>query len=161
MFEMPSPKSRPSLTNAIGWKPRTPASHGSRPEYEVSMWPLNMRLGPPPSPGQVPSTLARPSSTCCHCTCRPISANVSRISSAIACSSPVKLGVAIACDAQSTRRSSLIAIAAVIGDARLNERGAERDESLRQRNGPPERAVSDVTTVPVAYRLSAADTRRR
>ena len=59
-------------TNASGWKPRTPASHGSRPEYDVSMWPLNMRLCPPPAPGHVPSTLARPSSTCCHCTCRPM-----------------------------------------------------------------------------------------
>ena len=56
------------------------------------MWPLNIRLGPPPEPSRMPSTLARPSSTCCHCTCRPISRNVSRMSSAIACSSPVKLG---------------------------------------------------------------------
>src|SRR5688500_3076901 len=64
-----------------------------------------MRLGPPPVPGRVPSTFARPSSTCCHCTWSPMSRNVSRISSAIASSEPVKLGVAIARDAHSTRRS--------------------------------------------------------
>ena len=27
-----------------------PASHGSRPEYEVSMWPLNISVLPPPVP---------------------------------------------------------------------------------------------------------------
>ena len=32
MFEIPSPNRRPSLTNAFGWKPATPASHGSWPE---------------------------------------------------------------------------------------------------------------------------------
>ena len=48
-------------------------SHGSRPEYEVSMCPLNISDGPPPVPLQVASAFARPSSTCCHCTCRPAS----------------------------------------------------------------------------------------
>ena len=51
MFEIPRPYSRPSSTNALGWKPGTCASQGSRPEYDVSMCPLNMRLGPPPAPG--------------------------------------------------------------------------------------------------------------
>src|SRR5438034_3227602 len=64
-----------------------------------------MRLGPPPTPARVPRTLARPSSTGRHCTWRPMSANVSRTSSAIACSDPVKLGVATARLAQSTSRS--------------------------------------------------------
>src|SRR6188508_1593675 len=105
MFEIPSPYSRPSSTNALGWKPGTCASHGSRPEYEVSMCPLNMRLGPPPEPARVPRTFARPSSTCCHCTCSPRPRNVSRTSSAIASSEPVKLGVPIAREAHSTRRS--------------------------------------------------------
>src|SRR5262245_50925927 len=105
MFEIPRPYSRPSSTKALGWKPGTCASHGSLPEYDVSMCPLNMRLGPPPVPARVPSTLARPSSTCCHCTWRRMATNVSRISSAIASSDPVKLGVPMARDAHSTRRS--------------------------------------------------------
>src|SRR6476620_10852576 len=112
MFEIPSPYSRPSSTNALGWKPGTCASHGSRPEYEVSMWPLNMRLEPPPTPARVPRTFARPSSTCCHCTWRPMPWKVSRINSAIASSEPVKLGVPMARDAQSTRRSRSMRISA-------------------------------------------------
>ena len=40
------------------------------------MCPLNISAGPPPAPASVPSTFARPSSTCCHCTCRPSSSNV-------------------------------------------------------------------------------------
>ena len=43
MFEMPSPYRRPSPSKACGWKPGTPRSHGSCPEYDVSMWPLNIR----------------------------------------------------------------------------------------------------------------------
>ncbi len=105
MFEMPSPYSRPSRSNGCGWKPGTDRSHGSRPEYDVSMWPLNIRLFPPPAPARVASTFARPSSTCCHCTCRPIASSVCAISSAIACSSPVKLGVPIAVLAHSTSLS--------------------------------------------------------
>src|SRR5918998_4100128 len=69
------------------------------------MWPLNIRLGPPPAPGRVPSTLARPGSSSCHWTCRHMSANVCATSSAIACSEPVKLGVSIARDAHSTSRA--------------------------------------------------------
>src|SRR3977135_4114521 len=71
MFEMPSPYSRPFWTTACGWKPGTSFSHGSRPEYDVSMWPLNISVLPPPVPCHVPSAFARPSSTCCHCPCRP------------------------------------------------------------------------------------------
>src|SRR5919106_6800015 len=105
MFEIPSPYNRPSSTNAFGWNPGTCASHASRPEYEVSRCPLNMRLGPPPTPGRVPSTFARSSSTCSHCTWRPMSASVCATSSAIACSEPVKLGVPMAVLAHSTSRS--------------------------------------------------------
>src|SRR6476646_10048707 len=76
------------------------------------MCPLNMRLAPPPAPLSVPRTFARPSSTCCHCTCRPIPRNVSRMSSAIASSEPVKLGMPIACEAQSTSRSRSMKISA-------------------------------------------------
>ena len=52
-----------------------PASHGSRPEYDVSRSPLNISVGPPPVPGRVARTLARPSSTCCHCTASPSSSH--------------------------------------------------------------------------------------
>ena len=42
---------RPSRSNPCGWKPGIPASQGSRPEYDVSMCPLNISVGPPPVPG--------------------------------------------------------------------------------------------------------------
>ena len=64
---------RPSRSNPCGWKPGMPASQGSRPEYDVSMCPLNISVGPPPVPARVASTFARPSSTCCHCTASPSS----------------------------------------------------------------------------------------
>src|SRR5438132_529151 len=91
MFEIPSPYSRPSRSKACGWKPGTFRSHGSRPEYDVSMCPLNMSVGPPPAPCHVPSALARLSSTCCHCTASPSGSYSETISSAMLCSSPVKL----------------------------------------------------------------------
>ena len=73
------------------------------------MCPLNIRLGPPPvaRPGAEHVRAAVLDLLPLHLqahrrrTCRAIS-------SAIACSSPVKLGVAIACEAHSTSRSSLI-----------------------------------------------------
>src|SRR5439155_18887296 len=116
MFETPSPYSRPSSTNGLGWNPGTCRSHGSRPLYDVSMCPLNIRAGASPDPASVPSTFARPSSTCCHWTASPISVSVSAISSAIACSSPVKLGTEIAASAKSTSRCSSTAplIASVV-----------------------------------------------
>src|SRR5216684_3480274 len=40
-----------------------PASQGSRPEYEVSMCPLNMSDFPPPAPSHTPTTLGRSAST--------------------------------------------------------------------------------------------------
>src|SRR5688500_10190324 len=105
MFEIPSPNRCPSSTNGVGWKPATPRSHGSRPEYDVSMCPFSISVGPPPVPLHVPSTFARPSSTCCHCTVRPSCSSSWRISAAIASSLPVKLGVAIIRLAVSTSRS--------------------------------------------------------
>src|SRR3954451_4829695 len=91
------------------------------------MWPLNIRLGPPPAPSSVASTLARLSSTCCHCTRSPSAASVSRISSAIACSSPVKLGVAIIRLAVSTKRSRSIASAPISADVRQDVLGEGAD----------------------------------
>src|SRR5579859_3643419 len=68
------------------------------------MCPLNISVCPPPEPAYVPNTFARPSSTCCHWTAVSISVRVSAISSAMACSSPVKLGTEIAAWAKSTSR---------------------------------------------------------
>src|SRR5919201_493024 len=99
---------RPSWTNPCGWNPRTPASHGSRPEYEVSICPLNINAGPPPAPSQSPTTLGRPSSTSCHCTWRPMSASSSRTRSPIACSSPVGLEIDTSSTASCTSRSASI-----------------------------------------------------
>src|SRR5919204_5687672 len=106
MFEIPSPYTRPSRTNPCGWKPRMPASHGSRPEYEVSICPLNISDLPPPVPSPTPTTLGRPSSTSCHCTCNPMPSSSARIRSPIACSSPVGLGMETRSTASSTRRSA-------------------------------------------------------
>src|SRR5919198_1666792 len=83
-----------------------PASHGSRPEYDVSMCPLNITDLPPPAPSQSPTTLGRPSSTSCHCTCSPIPSSSARTRSPIACSSPVGLGIETRSTASSTRRSA-------------------------------------------------------
>src|SRR5947208_6415955 len=108
MFEMPRPYTRPSCTKPAGWKPRIPASHGSCPEYDVSMWPLNMSDLPPPAPSQTPTTFGRPSSTSCHCTCSPMSASSSRTRSPIACSSPVGLATETRSTASATSRSASI-----------------------------------------------------
>src|SRR5438067_2028790 len=47
-----------------------PVRNGSSPVFDVSMWPLNIRLRPSPAPSQRPITLARPSSTSRHVTLR-------------------------------------------------------------------------------------------
>ncbi len=47
MFEIPRPNRYSPSTRASGRKPR-PASQGSRPEYDVSMCPLNISVLPPP-----------------------------------------------------------------------------------------------------------------
>src|SRR5918999_2414642 len=96
---------RPSRTKPLGWKPGMPASHASLPEYDVSMCPLNISVGPPPTPARVARTFARPSSTCCHCTARPSSSHCPAIHAAIASSEPVRLGIATAASASATRRS--------------------------------------------------------
>src|SRR5438874_4925095 len=106
MFEIPRPYTRPSCTNPSGWKPRISASQGSRPEYEVSMCPLNIRDLPPPAPSQRPTTLGRPASTSCHCTCSPMSSSSSLTRSPIACSSPVGLGTETRSPASRTSRSA-------------------------------------------------------
>src|ERR671935_503319 len=98
---------RPSRSNPCGWKPGMPASQGSRPEYEVSMWPLNISDLPPPAPSQRPTTFGRPASTSCHCTWRPMSSSSSRTRSPIACSSPVGLGTDTRSAASWTSRSAL------------------------------------------------------
>ena len=64
----------------FGRSRRMSRSHGSSPEYDVSRCPLNISVGPPPSPGQVPTTFARPSSTCCHITWSPSSSSSRAIS---------------------------------------------------------------------------------
>src|SRR5712671_752022 len=71
----------------------SPVRKGSRPVLEVSIWPLNIRLFPLPVPSQSPTTFARPSSTSCHDTARPISSNVLRMYRPISNSSPVALGM--------------------------------------------------------------------
>src|SRR6266550_5065833 len=108
MFEIPRPYTRPSCTNPSGWKPRTPASHGSRPEYDVSMCPLNMSDLPPPAPSQTPTTFGRPASTSCHCTCSPMSSSSFWTRSPISCSSPVGLAIETRSTARRTRRSASI-----------------------------------------------------
>src|SRR5438093_11727359 len=105
MFEIPSPTTDPAPTSAFGLKP-FPCNHGSRPEYEVSMCPLNIRLGPPPEPSQSPTTFGRSSSTCCHCTCSPMRSSSSRTRTPIACSSPVGLGIETRSTARETSLSS-------------------------------------------------------
>jgi hypothetical protein len=70
------------------------------------MWPLNIKLRPPPEPSQMPTTLGRSSSTSCQVTDRPMSSNRSRTCSAIACSLPVGLGTSTSPQAVSTRRRS-------------------------------------------------------
>src|SRR5437870_2699781 len=85
-----------------------PASHGSRPEYDVSMWPLHMSDFPPPVPSSRPMMFGRPSSTSCHCTWSPMSASSSRTRSPIACSFPVGLGTDTRSTASATSRSASI-----------------------------------------------------
>src|SRR5207249_7903586 len=100
--------SRASWTMPSGWKPRIPASHDSRPEYEVSRCPLNMSDLPPPAPSQSPTTFGLPVSTSCHCTWSPMSSSSSRTRSPTACSLPVGLGIETRSTARLTSRSASI-----------------------------------------------------
>src|SRR5215471_16319274 len=120
------------------------------------MCPLSIRLGPPPVPSRIPSTFARPSSTCCHCTRSPRSPNVSAMSSAIACSEPVKLGVAIALLAHSTSRSR--STASSVTDVRQHFL-AEESDLLVPRLAPE--LEHDVRAARVAVLLDRGDAVRR
>src|SRR5882762_1868263 len=77
---------------AFGLYP-SPVRKVSRPVLEVSIWPLNSRLFPLPVPSQSPTTFARPSSTSCQDTARPICSSVLRMYRTISNSSPVALGM--------------------------------------------------------------------
>src|SRR5207302_2996138 len=70
------------------------------------MCPLNIRLDPPPEPSHSPTTFGRSSSTCCHCTWRPIRSSSSRMRSPISCSSPVGLEIETRSTARETSRPS-------------------------------------------------------
>src|SRR5229473_4053367 len=72
-----------------------PVRNSSRPVFEVSIWPLNIKFFPPPEPVHRPTTLARPSSTSCQVTFKPICPSAPRMYSAICSSSPVGLGILI------------------------------------------------------------------
>src|SRR6266853_1313372 len=72
-----------------------PARNSSRPVFDVSMWPLNIRFFPPPEPVHRPTTLARPSSTSCQVTFRSVFPRALLMYSAICSSSPVGLGILI------------------------------------------------------------------
>src|SRR5579872_2455248 len=82
----------PSLITALGLYP-IPVRKSSWPVLEVSMWPLNMRQRPLPAPSHLATTLARPSSTSCHVTSRPMDSQAVCMCSAIFTSSPVGLGM--------------------------------------------------------------------
>src|SRR5712672_999493 len=77
---------------ALGLYP-SPVRKVSRPVFEVSIWPLNIKLFPLPVPSQSPTTFARPSSTSCQDTAIPISSSVLRMYRPISNSSPVALGM--------------------------------------------------------------------
>src|SRR5882724_3852947 len=87
-----------------------PVRKSSRPVFEVSMWPLNIRFFPPPQPVQRPITLARPSSTSCHVTVSPSCCSTHCMYCAISSSSPVGLGMLITSQHIATISSSLISV---------------------------------------------------
>src|SRR5260370_12462722 len=70
-----------------------PVRNSSRPVFDVSIWPLNIRFFPPPEPVHRPTTLARPSSTSCQVTFKRSCPSAPRMYSAICCSSPVGLAM--------------------------------------------------------------------
>jgi hypothetical protein len=144
---------RPSWTKPSGWKPRIPLSQGSCPEYDVSMCPLNMSdLPPPVAVSQRPTTFGRPSSTSCHCTCRPMSSSSSRTRSPIACSSPVGLEIETRSTARRTRRSA--STPATVSSALT---GAVYEPAPRRRRGPvPPYAKISVVQSPFCSRTSCA-----
>ena len=70
------------------------------------MWPLNIRLRPRPAPCQRPITLARPSSTSCHVTARPIAPRPRACTRPCRSSSPVGLGMLMTSQPMATISSS-------------------------------------------------------
>src|SRR6266852_9640121 len=70
-----------------------PVRNSSRPVFDVSIWPLNIRFFPPPEPVHRPTTLARPSSTSCQVTFKQSCPSAPRMYSAICSSSPVGLAM--------------------------------------------------------------------
>ena len=107
--------------------PRTPTSHGSLPDVgRVHVTVEHEGLSAAgafadteyvarPLETRVPCRSCTGSSTCCHCTARPISRKVSAMNRAISPSLPVKLGIATASLAQATSRSE--------SDADVRQRG--------------------------------------
>src|SRR3984885_13513380 len=95
----------PSLITAFGLYP-IPVRKSSCPVFDVSMWPLNMRQRPLLAPSQRATTLARPSSTSCHVTSRPMDSHDARMCSAIFASSPVGLGMFMTSQHMATISSS-------------------------------------------------------
>ena len=81
-----------------------PASHGSLPEYDVSMCPLNISVGPPPVPTRVAEHVRAAVLDLLPLDGQPeLAALVAPSTPAIASSEPVKLGVETAADASSRR----------------------------------------------------------
>src|SRR5215472_4408355 len=97
----------PFLIMAFGLYP-IPVKNSSRPVFEVSMWPLNIRLLPLPVPSQIPSTFARPSSTSCQVTASPAASSAPRMKRPISSSSPVALGMLTASEHMAMSSSSRI-----------------------------------------------------
>src|SRR5947209_4317657 len=106
----------PFSITAFGLYP-IPVKKSSWPVLEVSICPLNIRQRPLPVPSQRAITLARPSSTSCQVTSRPMLSQVERMYSAILPSLPVGLGMLIT--SQHMETSDFSSTSARIFSARL------------------------------------------
>jgi hypothetical protein len=88
----PEPVDPPLALEPLRLEAGDPGHQGSRPEYDVSMCPLNISVGPPPVPARVASTFARPFSTAATAR-RARAPGMPAIHAAMASSEPVKLGI--------------------------------------------------------------------